>query len=105
MVCRDHGERDLAIGGGVEGTFGAGGDLDSVADGATVTAAVEDKRMIGQHGSRKLSSRMRREMIYMKSQESRLEVRSNDSEKVATDENVGLFKSTQLWHLENHCLT
>ena len=50
MVCCDHGERDLAIRGGVEGTFGAGGDLDFVPDGATVTAAVEDKRMIGQHG-------------------------------------------------------
>ena len=50
MVCHDHGERDLAIGGGVEGTFRGGGDLDFVADAATITAAVEDKRMIGQHG-------------------------------------------------------
>ena len=50
MVCRDRGKRDLATGGGIEGTFGEGGNLDFVADGATITAAVEDKRIIGQHG-------------------------------------------------------
>ncbi len=42
MVCGDHGERDLAIGEGVERAFGAGRDLDFVPDGAAVAAAVED---------------------------------------------------------------
>ena len=49
VVCGDHGEGDLAVREGVEWTFGAGGDLDSVTDGATITTAVEDERVIWQH--------------------------------------------------------
>ena len=45
-----------------------------------------------------------REMVYMRSLEFKLEVLSNDSEKVAIDKNAGLFKSTQHWQLENHGL-
>ena len=51
VVGGDHGERDLAIGEGVEGALGAGGDLDFVTDGATVAAAVEDQRVVWQHRS------------------------------------------------------
>lgn len=49
VVGGDHGEGDLAVGEGVQGTFGAGGHLDFVPDGATVAAAVEDQRVIWQH--------------------------------------------------------
>ena len=49
VVGGDHGKRDLAIGEGVEGALGAGGDLDFVTDGATVAAAVEDQRVVWQH--------------------------------------------------------